>query len=69
MEMHLYAYGLRLANGDDAGTIATNRAFRVGDTVIAHGNRRYRVTCCRAGPPSSIDGPARGILEVEPDRM
>jgi hypothetical protein len=66
--VHLYSYELRLADGDDAGTIAVNENFQVGDVVIAHGNRRYRVT---AAVPIElvaefIDGPTRGILEVEP---
>jgi hypothetical protein len=66
--VHLFTFELRLADGDDAGTIATNEALRVGDVAIAHGNRRYRVTAVVPVERVAefIDGPTRGILEVEP---
>jgi hypothetical protein len=66
--VHLFSYELRLADGDDTGTIATNQAFEAGDTVIAHGNRHYRVTAVVPieRVAEFIDGPTRGILEVEP---
>jgi hypothetical protein len=68
IEVHLYNYQLRLADGEDVGTIGTNRAHEAGNTVIAHGNRRYRVTAVVPieHVADFIDGPTRGILEVQP---
>jgi hypothetical protein len=40
-----FRYELRLADGDDAGTFETSSSdWKVGDTLIADGNRHYRVT-------------------------
>jgi hypothetical protein len=66
--MHLYTYELRLEDGEDAGMIASNAAHQAGDTVIAHGNRRYTVTAVVPVERVAefIDGPTRGILEVAP---
>ena len=45
-----FKYELRLADGDDAGTFETSASenWQVGDTLIADGNRRYRVTAVLA---------------------
>jgi hypothetical protein len=40
-----YRFELRLADGDDAGSFETSEArWQVGDSVIAYGNKRFRVT-------------------------
>lgn len=60
--MHLYSYQLRLVDGEDAGTIATNAVHRVGATVIAHANRRYGVTAVmpiERSDPSKAGGRGR----------
>ena len=37
-------YELRLADGDDAGSIEASEAnWQTGDTLIGHGNSRFRV--------------------------
>lgn len=60
---------LKLADGDDAGTIETNETnWQPGDTVIAHGNRRYRITAVIPGERIGefVDGrEVDGVLEVE----
>ncbi len=44
-----FSFELRLADGDDAGTFNTSAsASQVGDTLIADGNRFYRVTAVLA---------------------
>ena len=60
---------MKLADGDDTGTITTNEGnWQPGDVVIAHGNRQYRVTA--VVPVARIaefaDAPTNGVLEVEP---
>jgi hypothetical protein len=64
-----YRSELKLADGDDAGTLDTNEGnWQVGDTIIAHGNVHYRVTAVlpveRIG--EFVDEPLYGVLEVEP---
>lgn len=48
--------------------MASSEVFKVGDTVIAHGNRHYKVTAVIPIELAAefVDGPTRGILEVEP---
>jgi hypothetical protein len=39
-----FKFELRLADGDDAGSLETSEAnWQPRDSVIAHGNRRFRV--------------------------
>jgi hypothetical protein len=60
---------LRLADGDDAGTFETSSSdWKVGDTLIADGNRRYRVTAIvpLERLAEFVDGAENGVLEVEP---
>ncbi len=54
-----FKYELRLADGDDAGTLETaaSENWKVGDTLIANGNRHYRVTAVLA--PERLDGVLR----------
>jgi hypothetical protein len=63
-----YRFELRLADGDDAGSLETNEGnWQPGDIVIAHGNRHLRVTAVvpveRIG--EFVDGPECSVLEVE----
>jgi hypothetical protein len=64
-----FKYELRLADGDDAGTLETaaSENWKVGDTLIADGNRRYRVTAVLAPERLAefVDGVENGVLEVE----
>ena len=65
-----FKYELRLADGDDAGTLETaaSENWQVGDMVIANGNRHYRVTAVLAPERlvEFVDGVESGLLEVEP---
>ena len=64
-----YRFGLRLADGDDAGSFETSEAnWQVGDTLIAHGNKRFRVTAVVPVERIAefVDEPLNGVLEVEP---
>ena len=67
-----FKYELRLADGDDAGTLETaaSENWKVGDTLIANanGNRRYRVTAVLAPERLAefLDGVECGVLELEP---
>jgi hypothetical protein len=64
-----FAFELRLADGDDAGTFQTSASdWKVGDTLIADGNRHYRVTAVIPLEKIAefVDGASNGVLEVEP---
>ena len=65
-----FRYELRLADGDDAGTFETaaSENWQVGDTLIANGNRHYRVTAVLAPERLAefVDRAESGVLEVEP---
>jgi hypothetical protein len=64
-----YRFELRLADGDDAGNLETSEAnWRVGDVVVAHGNKRYRVTAVVPVERIAefVDAPMNGVLEVQP---
>jgi hypothetical protein len=56
----MFRFELRLADGDDVGTFETAEpGWKVGDTLIADGNRRYHVTAVLArqsGSRSSSTG-------------
>ena len=63
-----FRYELRLADGDDAGSFETFASdWKVGDTLIADGNRHYRVTAVipLARIEEFVDGAENGVLEVE----
>ncbi len=64
-----FHFELRLAHGDDAGTFETTMPdWAVGDTLVADGNRRYRIT--KVVPlelvQEFVDGALNGFLVVEP---
>jgi hypothetical protein len=64
-----FRFELRLPDGDDAGSIETNEQnWQTGDTVIAHGNVRYRVvSVIPVGLVEEfVDDALYGVLEVEP---
>lgn len=64
-----YAFQLISIDGDILETFETNeQRWQTGDTVIAHGNRRYRVVSVIPIERVSefVDEPAGGVLEVEP---
>jgi hypothetical protein len=64
-----FKFELRLADGDDAGSFETSEAnWQTGDTVIAHGNRRFRVVSVvpLERIAEFVDEPAYGVLVVEP---
>jgi hypothetical protein len=64
-----YRFELRLADGDDAGSLETNEGnWQPGDIVIAHGNRHLRVTAVVPVERVAefVDAPTNGVLEVEP---
>jgi hypothetical protein len=64
-----YRFELRLADGDDAGSLKTNEGnWQVGDTLIAYGNVHYRVTAVVPVERVAefVDAPTNGVLEVEP---
>jgi hypothetical protein len=64
-----FRYDPRLADGDDAGSFDTSTSdWRVGDTLIADDNQRYRVTAVLAPERLAkfLDGVESGVLEVEP---
>ncbi len=65
----MFRFELRLADGDDAGTLETAEpGWRVGDTLIADGNRRYRITRVVSLElvREFVGGALNGFLEVEP---
>jgi hypothetical protein len=65
----MFKFELRLADGDDAGTFETSSSdWKVDDTLIADGNRRYRVTAVVPVERLAefVDGVENGVLEVEP---
>ena len=64
-----YTFTLKLADGDDAGSVETSEAnWQVGDTLTAHANRRFPVTAVVPVDRIAefVDGPEYGVLEVEP---
>jgi hypothetical protein len=65
----MYAFQLINTDGEILETfqIAEQR-WQTGDTLIAHGSRRYRVVSVIPGGRLSefVDEPAGGLLEVEP---
>ena len=64
-----YAFQLISTDGDILETFETNeQRWQTGDTVIAHGNRCYRVVSVIPAEKVAefIDGPDVGIIEVEP---
>lgn len=64
-----YAFQLISIDGDILETFTTaEQRWQTGDTVIAHGNRRYRVVSVIPIERVSefVDEPAGGVLEVEP---
>src|SRR5438552_3835937 len=63
-----FRFELRLADGDDVGTFETAEpGWTVGDTLVADGNRRYRITkvVTLELVQEFVDGPLNGFLEVE----
>ncbi len=65
----MFKFELRLADGDDADSFETSASdWQVGDTLIADGNRRYRVTAELAPEwlAEFVDGVENGVLRVEP---
>lgn len=65
----MFRFELRLADGDDAGTFETSSSdWKVGNTLIADGNRRYKVTAIipLERIAEFVDGALNGVLEVEP---
>ena len=68
----MFKFELRLADGDDAGSFETSASEgQVGDTLIADGSRRYRVTAELAPEwlAEFVDGDENGVLRVEPLRQ
>jgi hypothetical protein len=66
--MMAFRFELKLADGDDAGPIETNESnWHPGDTVIAHGNRQYRITAVVPIERIAefVDRPLAGVLEIE----
>jgi hypothetical protein len=66
-----FSYELRCHDGDDAGTFETNLSdWDVGDTFRADGNRHLRITAIIPAElvAEFIEGPVRGVWEVEPVR-
>ena len=64
-----YPFELRLADGDDAGSLETVEAnWQPGDTIIAHGNKHSRITAVVPVERVAefVDEPLYGVLEVEP---
>ena len=64
-----FRFELRFPDGDDADTLETAVPnWQVGDTLIAHGNRRCRVTAVIPLElvEEFVDRPLAGVLEVEP---
>jgi hypothetical protein len=65
----LHTFQLISTDGDILETFETaEQRWATGDTVIAHGNRRYRVVSVIPFERMSefVDEPAGGVLEVEP---
>lgn len=64
-----YRFELVSTDGEVLETFETSeQRWATGDTVIAHGNRRYRVVSVIPVERISefVDEPAGGLLEVEP---
>jgi hypothetical protein len=64
-----FRFELRFPDGDDAGSIETSEAnWHPGDTLIGHGNTRYRITAVihDRTVEEFIEKPLAGVLEVEP---
>lgn len=64
-----FKFELRFPDGDDAGSIETGETrWQVGDTVIAHGNTRFRVVAVVPVERIAefVDEPAYWVLVVEP---
>jgi len=64
-----FKFELRLSDGDDAGSFETSEAnWQTGDTLIGHGNRRFRVVSVVPIERIAefVDEPAYGVLVVEP---
>jgi len=64
-----YAFQLIRTDGEILETFETaEQRWATGDTVIAHGHRRYRVVSVIPVERMSefVDEPAGGVLEVEP---
>jgi hypothetical protein len=65
----LYTFQLISTDGEILETFETaEQRWQTGDTVIAHGNRRYHVVSVIPVERVSefVDEPAGGVLEVEP---
>jgi len=65
----MYAFSLIDTDGEILETFTTaEHRWATGDTVVAHGNRRYRVVSVIPIERISefVDEPAGGVLEVEP---
>jgi hypothetical protein len=68
MRDSMFKFELVSPEGDSLGSLQTNEAnWEAGETLIGHGNRRYRIISVvpleRSG--ESADEPD-GVLEVEP---
>jgi hypothetical protein len=64
-----YGFQLISTDGEILETLETaEQRWAPGDTVIAHGNRRYRVVSVIPVERISefVDEPAGGVLDVEP---
>jgi hypothetical protein len=64
----MYAFQLIDTDGDILETFTTSeQRWQIGNTVIAHGNRRYRVVSVIFVERISefVDEPTGGVLEVE----
>jgi hypothetical protein len=61
-------YGLRLADGGDAGTFETNLSdWQPGMELRGHGNVLYRITAIiPADVYDDFDDEYAGLIEVEP---
>jgi hypothetical protein len=65
----MYEFQLIDTDGEILETFKTaEQRWRTGDTVIAHGNRRYRVVPVIPVERLSefVDEPVAGVLEIEP---
>lgn len=65
----MYSFQLVNRDGEILETFKTSeQRWATGDTVIAHGNRQYRVVSVIPVERISefVDEPAGGVLEVEP---
>jgi hypothetical protein len=64
-----FKFELVSTDGDSVGSIETNEGnWQAGDTVYAHGGRRYRVTAVIPIERIAefVEEPLNGVLEVEP---